>query len=96
MEQSSSSDLKMSTSADAEFELGLRYKRFYGHDPAQHETIRRFLDLLPASDARVLDLGCGTGKPVSHMVAARGHRAYGIDIADYGGPEPQTGADRVV
>lgn len=59
-------------------EIGIRYEEAYGHNPGLHEIARRFLDLLPA-EARVLDCGCGTGKPVSHMVAASGRRVYGID-----------------
>lgn len=59
-------------------EIGIQYQKAYGNNPGLQEIIRRFLDLLPA-DARVLDCGCGTGKPVSDMVAASGRRVYGID-----------------
>lgn len=78
---SSSSDSIFPSDAEFYNNLGLQYEKIFGHDPAHHENISRFLDLLPASDARVLDCGCGTGKPVSHMIAARGHRVCGIDTS---------------
>ncbi|MCJ1463936.1 hypothetical protein MMC07_002545 [Pseudocyphellaria aurata] len=83
MDQSSSSEFKLSASENAEFysNLGMQYESFYGHDAVHHGIISRFLDLLPASNARVLDCGCGTGKPVSHMIAARGHHLCGIDAS---------------
>ncbi|MCJ1422955.1 hypothetical protein MMC29_000836 [Sticta canariensis] len=85
MEQSSSSDSKITATANvtAEFynKLGMHYENLYGYEPGLHEIVHRFLDLLPVSDARVLDCGCGTGKPVAHMIAARGHRVCGIDVS---------------
>ncbi|MCJ1225563.1 hypothetical protein MMC12_002212 [Toensbergia leucococca] len=45
-----------------------------------HDFIRKALGQLP-SIARVLDVGCGTGKPVSSTLAASGHRVFGIDIS---------------
>ena len=87
MEQSSSSssDSKLTATANVTVEfysdLGKRYENLYGHDPGLHEVVRRFLGLLPASDARVLDCGCGTGEPVARMIAARGHRVLGIDMS---------------
>jgi 2-polyprenyl-3-methyl-5-hydroxy-6-metoxy-1,4-benzoquinol methylase len=32
--------------------------------------------------ANVLDVGCGTGKPVAMTLAAAGHSVTGIDISD--------------
>lgn len=61
-------------------EIGIQYEETYGHNARLYEIIRRFLDLLPA-DARVLDCGCGTGKPVSHLVVASGRRICGIDCS---------------
>lgn len=86
MEQSSSSsDSKLTATASGTVEfynkLGKQYGNLYGHDPGLHEIVRRFLGLLPASDARVLDCGCGTGEPVARMIAARGHRVCGIDMS---------------
>lgn len=44
---------------------------------------RRFLDLVldaPAAGGRVLDLGCGPGRPVTAALATR-HRTVGVDIS---------------
>ena len=46
---------------------------------------RRYLDafldgLTP--DSHILDLGCGTGRPVAEAVLARGHRVTGVDQAE--------------
>lgn len=36
------------------------------------------LDPLPA-DSVILDLGCGTGRPIACFIAGRGHRVVGVD-----------------
>lgn len=59
---------------------GLKYEEAFGHDVGLHKNVQEFLELLPVS-ARVLDCGCGTGKPVSHMIAASGRRVHGIDLS---------------
>ena len=61
-------------------ELGKRYEDAFGHNPGLRKIIQRFLSLLP-SDTTVLDVGCGTGKPVSFMIAESGRRPYGIDLS---------------
>ena len=60
--------------------LGMRYEENYGHDPGFHKIVQRFLSLLPPN-ITVLDVGCGTGKPVSSMIAESGRRPYGIDLS---------------
>lgn len=59
---------------------GLEYEAAFGHDAGLHRNIHHFLSLLPAN-AHVLDCGCGTGKPVSHMIAASGRLVHGIDLS---------------
>ena len=59
-------------------QLGLQYEEAFGHDAGLHKIVQRFLTLLPPN-AHVLDCGCGTGKPVSHMIASTGHLVHGID-----------------
>ncbi|OJJ95675.1 hypothetical protein ASPACDRAFT_35955 [Aspergillus aculeatus ATCC 16872] len=60
--------------------LGQQYEDVYINNPALGQTIAAAVALLP-SDAHVLDVGCGTGKPVSNRVAQAGHRVHGIDIS---------------
>lgn len=46
---------------------------------------RAYLDALLRGmppGARVLDLGCGTGRPMAEEVVARGHRVTGVDQAE--------------
>ena len=61
-------------------EVGKRYEEAFGHDTSLHTIVRLFLSLLP-SDASVLDCGCGTGKPVSSMIAESGRQLHGIDFS---------------
>lgn len=59
---------------------GLKYEEAFGHDAGLQKNVQNFLELLPAN-ARVLDCGCGTAKPVSHSIAASGRRVHGIDLS---------------
>jgi SAM-dependent methyltransferase len=51
---------------------------FSGREQAYVDTL---LAGLPAP-SEVLDLGCGTGRPIAAHVLARGHRVTGVDQAD--------------
>ena len=50
-----------------------------------HGSERRYLDRmlegLPAH-ARILDLGCGTGRPMAEYLLERGHRITGVDQSE--------------
>ncbi|KAL8641128.1 MAG: hypothetical protein Q9228_002030 [Teloschistes exilis] len=61
-------------------EVGKRYEDAFSHDAGLQRILERFLSLLP-SNASVLDVGCGTGKPVSSMIAGSGRKPYGIDFS---------------
>ena len=61
-------------------QVGIQYEEAFGHDAGLHRIIQRFLEQLP-KDARVLDCGCGTGKPVAHMIAESGRKVDGIDLS---------------
>lgn len=48
--------------------------------PRESPWLEAFLDGLPVP-SRILDLGCGTGRPLAEAVLARGHGVTGVDQA---------------
>lgn len=50
-------------------------RAFYGRE---RDYVDRVLEGLPPA-SRILDLGCGTGRPMAEHVLARGHRIVGYD-----------------
>lgn len=61
--------------------LGIKYEEAYVREEGLARFLADLLQKLPPG-ARVLDLGCGTGKPVAATLAAAGHHVTGIDAAD--------------
>ena len=50
-----------------------------------HGSERRYLEVLLeglAAPARILDLGCGTGRPMAEYVLSRGHHVTGVDQSE--------------
>jgi cyclopropane fatty-acyl-phospholipid synthase-like methyltransferase len=71
----------MDTEAEIMFnDIAPNYEATFAHDPSLHQVIDQALDLLEPN-SRVLDVGCGTGKPVSYRLAEVGHDVTGIDIS---------------
>ncbi|KAK2871987.1 hypothetical protein FQN49_002643 [Arthroderma sp. PD_2] len=71
----------MAASAESVFDaLGKTYEDAYAHSPGLRKIIQRVLGTLKPQ-AKVLDVGCGTGKPVSYTLAAAGYDVSGIDIS---------------
>ncbi|WP_063749980.1 class I SAM-dependent methyltransferase [Streptomyces sp. C] len=61
-------------------ELGGEYERAFAGLPGQDEALGWLTERLPA-DARVLDVGSGTGRPVAAALAEAGFRVTGIDVS---------------
>jgi SAM-dependent methyltransferase len=51
----------------------------FGISEVRRKWLHRLIERLPPRGARVLDLGCGAGIPVSHELAALGHMVLGVD-----------------
>lgn len=60
--------------------LGARYEDAFANDPQLCSFIQSVAEKLPAN-SKVLDVGCGTGKPVSNILARAGHAVHGIDVS---------------
>jgi cyclopropane fatty-acyl-phospholipid synthase-like methyltransferase len=61
--------------------MGKRYEDAYSHIPEQAQSLNWLISQLPLG-SRVLDIGCGTGKPTADALASAGHTVYGIDISE--------------
>lgn len=61
-------------------DLNVEYEHAYRKNPFKKACINKAISLL-GSGARVLDVGCGTGVPVSQMLAEAGFEVHGFDIA---------------
>ncbi|KAL9629041.1 MAG: hypothetical protein Q9204_005505, partial [Flavoplaca sp. TL-2023a] len=67
-------------SADFYDSLGAKYETAFGHDEGLAKFIETASSFMKPS-SKVLDVGCGTGKPVAHTLAGKGHRLIGIDMS---------------
>ncbi|KAE8389465.1 S-adenosyl-L-methionine-dependent methyltransferase [Aspergillus alliaceus] len=72
----------MTILAEALFDaVAKRYEESYGPSTGQGEVIKRVLLPLLPPQSRVLDVGCGTGRPVAETLSEAGHSVVGIDIS---------------
>ena len=65
-------------------EVGPAYEAAFAGLPEQAASIQWLLSELSKSQVRpaeILDIGCGTGRPVCSSLAAAGHSVIGIDIS---------------
>ncbi|KAK5124236.1 hypothetical protein LTR85_001939 [Meristemomyces frigidus] len=60
--------------------LHIEYENAYKDNPYKKACIERAISMLPAH-SRVLDVGCGTGVPVSEMLSNAGMEVTGTDIS---------------
>ena len=66
--------------------LNMAYEEAYKHNPFKTTIVSAAIPLLPVptgtdSPPKVLDVGCGTGIPVSNMLAEANLDVHGFDIA---------------
>lgn len=60
--------------------LGADYERAFADSAAHHASLGRLLEgLVPHS--RVLDVGCGTGRPTAQVLTDAGHDVLGVDVS---------------
>nr|WP_237534359.1 class I SAM-dependent methyltransferase [Streptomyces sp. SID3343] len=62
--------------------LSLRYDQEFGGATKYRSWLDELRGHLPATGARVLDLGCGSGVPVARTLADAGHHVTGVDISE--------------
>ncbi|MFH8473945.1 class I SAM-dependent methyltransferase [Streptomyces sp. NPDC018000] len=60
--------------------LGAEYERAFAESATHHASLRRLLEHL-APHSRVLDVGCGTGRPTAQTLADAGHDVLGVDVS---------------
>lgn len=60
--------------------INSEYSDAYEHNPAHLSAVAKLISLLPRG-ARVLDIGCATGRPTARMLADAGMDVTGIDIS---------------
>ena len=60
--------------------LNIDYEKAYGDNPLKIACVELAIGLLP-SRSRVLDIGCGTGVPVSQKMSKAGLTVVGFDIS---------------
>ncbi|HEU5472495.1 MAG TPA: class I SAM-dependent methyltransferase [Actinophytocola sp.] len=60
--------------------LGSTYEQTYSRNPEHLAAIDWLLARLPA-EAKVMDIGSGTGRPTAELLAAVGHQVTGYDVS---------------
>ncbi|MEU1471077.1 class I SAM-dependent methyltransferase [Streptomyces sp. NPDC005761] len=60
--------------------LGADYEQAFGESAAHRASLELLLERL-APGSRVLDVGCGTGRPAAQTLADAGHDVLGVDVS---------------
>jgi ubiquinone/menaquinone biosynthesis C-methylase UbiE len=62
--------------------VGPAYESAFASCEPQAASIQWLLSKLPSKGSKILDIGCGTGRPVCSTLADAGHDVLGIDVSD--------------
>ncbi|GHF33597.1 SAM-dependent methyltransferase [Amycolatopsis bartoniae] len=68
------------TAAELFDAIGAGYEDAFGRPPVVDRALRELRAVLPPQ-ARVLDLGSGTGRPAAEELTAAGHHVTGLDVS---------------
>ncbi|MFF1916104.1 class I SAM-dependent methyltransferase [Streptomyces sp. NPDC058239] len=60
--------------------LGVEYERAFADSATHHASLKRLLEHI-APHSRVLDVGCGTGRPTAQTLVDAGHDVLGVDVS---------------
>ncbi|MFJ1549895.1 class I SAM-dependent methyltransferase [Streptomyces sp. NPDC088246] len=60
--------------------LGAEYERAFADSATHHASLNRLLEHI-APHSRVLDVGCGTGRPTAQTLVDAGHDVLGVDVS---------------
>lgn len=69
------------TAEDLFQDIGPAYQDAFGyHAPAHIRSLKLLISQLPPG-SKVVDIGCGTGRPACEMLVKAGHKVVGVDVA---------------
>lgn len=61
-------------------DIGPAYQDAFSNIPAQLRSVEWILTHL-SERSRILDVGCGTGRPICSMLSEAGHTVFGLDLS---------------
>ncbi|CAK1356525.1 uncharacterized protein RHO25_012332 [Cercospora beticola] len=74
-------NMAQTQNADLFSSIGEQYEAAFGHDQGLLKFTQKVLEHLKPN-SHILDVGCGTGKPVATTAAEAGHKITGIDLSE--------------
>jgi ubiquinone/menaquinone biosynthesis C-methylase UbiE len=64
--------------------IGVKYEKAFADIPAQQKSLEWIISQLPGTGRKILDIGCGTGRPVAQILSSspHNHLVHGIDVSE--------------